>query len=291
MRDNKLIQIYTTTLCNSKCKTCHIWHNKVGEARYLSSHVIENIITSFPYADYVIGGGEFILHPYKDEIMNILCKNGVNYTILSNCINYNRLLRLIDDYSVKNLTISCDGVEHDSIRGVKGNLQNIKDAITRLYYTDKVPGFKISYTLSKFNEKNIDKDMQFFKDMRINKIYFCIAHDMGLLNTSGIINPTKDSLKYIIEKYSDMLYDKDKDYIARYLVNQRRECESPSNVHTIYANGDVVYCQSYKSDVIIGNVYKKSLYNILLENKDLIDDSKKCPYSDKCTLLCQRRYD
>ena len=84
MRPNKLIQFYITNMCNSGCKTCSIWRNKTRCE--LVPERMEDVIRAFPEADYVIGGGEAILHKRIEDIFSILDYYAVNYTLLSNCI-------------------------------------------------------------------------------------------------------------------------------------------------------------------------------------------------------------
>ena len=180
-RPRKLIQLYLTNLCNSHCKTCSIWKND-KQMEIPADKVIE-IIKQFPDADYVFGGGEFTLYSQKDSLLDYCDRNKINYTVLSNAVNIKLLVDLIEEHEIKNLTISCDGIRHDLIRGVEGNLSNIKYIIET--YREKIPNIKISYTLSKFNANCKDLDMEMFKELGFDKVYFCIAQDMDLLKVRG----------------------------------------------------------------------------------------------------------
>lgn len=279
-RDKKLIQFYLTTKCNSRCKTCSIWRCK--DDLNLNPNVVADICKQNLDADFVLGGGEFTLYAYRHVLLDMLDDLGVNYTILSNAVNIQLLEAVLDKHNVKNLTISCDGIHHDIIRGIKGNLLHIDYILGK--YRKKIPNIKLSYTYSKFNENNFINDMNFIKySLGFDKVYFCIAQDMDLLKTDGDVKP--NDLKNILAK-SDMLYDKDRIFIENLLEGKKKKCDSVGSVFTVYTNGDVVACQSFMSKLVIGNIYEKS-FNDIVKNVVPFD----CPFDGKCILLCQRRYD
>lgn len=290
-RETYLIQFYLTNMCNSRCKTCEIWKNK--ERLELPFEHVKSVIDEFPFADYVFGGGELTLYSDKDKLLKYCDENNINYTILSNAVSINLLEDLLAAHEVKNLTISCDGKNHDEIRGVKGNLKNIVDMLDdKIGWRNHIPNIKLSYTLSKMNEGTIDEDMEFFKSLGFNKIYFCIAQNMDLLKAGGDITPSRDSIRYLYENHSDMLYDKDKQLLGDLVNGIHRKCDSTNCVFTIYTNGDVVRCQSYMSKDVLGNIKKRTLYEILNSDIHYVTNTCiDCIYNDICELVCQRRYD
>lgn len=283
-RPNKLIQFYLTNLCNSKCNTCNIWQNKVKEE--LSVNRVIDVIEQFPKADYVFGGGEFTLYSKRKELLEYCENNNINYTVLSNCIVPERLEELLGAGYIENLTISCDGLLHDKIRGVEGNLANIVHFIK--FWKEELKNLKISYTLSAYNDFNIKEDMEFFKSLGFNKIYFCIAQDMDLLKVGEkSVQPSYESIQYLRDNYSDMLYDKDKQFLDDYILGKRKTCDSINSVHTIYSNGDVVLCQSKKSNVVLFNINDMPFKNI----DEITKYTGLCDCNNECALVCQRRYD
>lgn len=282
MRDKKLIQFYLTNMCNSRCKTCHIWKNNVIEELHIND-VLE-ICSSNVDTDFVLGGGEFTLYKYRNQLLKVLDSIGANYTVLTNAVNYNGLKNLLNRFNIKNLTMSCDGKNHDKIRGVPGNLWNIAEILHN--YSGKIPNIKLSYTYSSLNEDTFEEDMDFIKNtLLVDKVYFCIAQDMDLLKT-GSDSVVPKNLERILNK-SYMLYDKDLKYIESLVNGEKKNCDSTDSVFTIYSNGDVVRCQSIMSKDVLGNIREKSFNEII----KLADRCFECPYDKKCNLLCQRRYD
>lgn len=292
-RPRKLIQFYLTNLCNSHCKTCSIWKN--DKQMEIPLRKVINIIESYPFADFVFGGGEFTLYSQKDELLDYCDSHNVNYTVLSNAVNIKLLVDLIEKHEIENLTISCDGIRHDSIRGVEGNLSNIKYIIET--YREKIPNIKVSYTLSKFNANCKDLDMEMFKELGFDKVYFCIAQDMDLLKVRGeSVEPDEMAIKSFYDKHYDMLYDKDRQLLYDMIRNRLRTCDSTQSVHTIYTNGDVVRCQSHMSNNVIGNIFDTDFSELLKGDaegwKYNVEVLKEhCPYEETCKLVCQRRYD
>lgn len=284
MRSKKLIQMYITNQCNSHCRTCTIWKNE--EREELHPYVIEDVVRAFPDADFVIGGGEAILHSGIEEILRLLNDYQVSYTLLTNCIHFKRLKELVLNYHVKNVTVSFDGTRHDEIRGVAGNSQNI--LLFHEFCKEHGIHMKLSYTYSILNQNHIVQDMNYIKSFfGMDKVYFCLAQDMELLHIDdSVVASSFDN----IERVYDMLDAKDMMFIERLRGNtDRLECDSQSTVHTIYSNGDIVRCQSYMCKDVIDNVKGMSVEQI----KAAIDGIKciSCSYDKHCNLLCQRRYD
>lgn len=285
MREKKLIQLYVTNMCNSHCKTCGIWRNK--QRQELDVKDIEKVIKAFPDAGYVIGGGEAILHRDIDIMLYILQRNNVNYTLLSNCILYGRLCELVEMYDVPAITISFDGIKHNEIRGVNDNINNI---ISFKSWCDmKGIPMKVSYTYSKFNEDLFEEDMTFIKrTIGCEEIYFCIAQDMDLLKTN------KNDESFVANNFEQILEcnlisEKDKKHIRGMISGIRRCCTSQNNVHTIYSNGDIVRCQSFKSKEVLGNIKCMTVEEIEKTLNSI--DNERCQFDGDCDLLCQRRYD
>lgn len=284
MRDKKLIQLYITNMCNSHCKTCSIWKNK---ERQELDYSIKKVFRAFPDADYVIGGGEAILHTHIDRILASLRDRQINYTLLSNCIWPEKLCRLVEEHHVPAVTISFDGLDHDDIRGSADNMSKILEFKEWCDFNDV--RMKISYTYSKFNEGRFKEDMKFIKEkLGFKEIYFCIAQGMGLLRTA---EADESFVASDFEQILDcgLITEKDKYHIRGMISGVRRRCTSQNNVHTIYSDGDIVRCQSFKSEEILGNIKDMTVEEIRRTMESI--NNVMCPYDSECNLLCQRRYD
>lgn len=287
MRNKRLIQFYITDHCNSKCETCNIWCKKEN-FNELSPKAIMDVVNSNWNADFVIGGGEAILHPNIRPILIRLEEAQVNYTLLSNCLKPAYLYDLAAEHNIPNVTISFDGIRHDIIRGSKGNTEKIREFLSLVRYNhDGVrPNVKLSYTYSKHNSDCFIQDMDYIKNvLMFDKVYFCLAQDMSLLKSGYTF--IENNLGVIFERL-DMLYDRDCKTLKNFHLGNYVPCDSTNSVYTIYSNGDIVRCQSYMSKDVLGNVYKDNFNKVVEDsaNKDFC-----CPHENNCKLLCQRRYD
>lgn len=285
MRDSKLIQLYITNMCNSHCRTCSIWKNVIAEE--LSLKDIKKVIDAYPDADFVIGGGEAILHSDIVNILKYLRDNKVKYTLLSNCVSFILLKSLVEEFDVPSVTISFDGSKHDYIRGIHGNAFDIADFVEWCKDTNRK--VKLSYTFSRYNEETFVSDMYMIKNkFQMENIYFCLAQDMDLLETNKQQSPVAKDISEVL-RFTELLTEKDLNHVMIMNFGGRKKCNSQSTVHTIYSDGSIVRCQSYMSKDILGNVKALESKDIkgILDNVENID----CPYDKKCNLLCQRRYD
>lgn len=280
MRENKLIQLYLTDKCNSKCNTCNIWKTK--NIRELDIETLKELLLENKEADFVFGGGEAILYSEIEELLYFADKNNINYTLLSNCISINLLKTLILKYNVKNVTISCDGINHDTIRGSVGNLDKIKRFVE--WANGLFINIKLAYTYSSFNENTIEEDFNMFKELGFSKVYFCLANGTNMLSDDEDVEVS--DIKHL-RKYYDMLYDKDVKFLESVINNNIRRCNSIYNVHTIDSNGDIILCQSYLSTIMLGNIYEDNFKKVVED----IDKDFRCVHDNVCNQLCQRRYD
>ena len=123
-RHKKLSQLmlYSTTNCQSRCKHCSIW--KKPEEN-LSLDDIKAIMGSkcvTPETTVGLEGGEFVLHPEADAIMEWFSINHPNYTLLSNCLAAPKVIRSVRKYHPRRLYVSLDGDKetYKYMRGVNG---------------------------------------------------------------------------------------------------------------------------------------------------------------------------
>lgn len=284
MRSKKLIQLYLTNRCNSKCRTCPIW--KCKEKENLPLALVRNFISEFKDADFVYGGGEFFLYPWYKELLEWSEANDIKYTILTNGLLPEKAMEVASAYA-SNFTISWDGIKHDKIRGVPGNNDKIKELLGYLRVCKC--NIKLSYTFSKYNYDTIDEDMRVAKEeLGMDKLYLALGRDTDTFaNKDESVSP-KD-FKPLME-HLDMFYDKDVLFLKDWNKGgSLKDCTSTRDIITVYSNGDIPLCQGMESDKVWGNILKDDIKEL----KERIETLQpvKCPYKDICYSLCQRRYD
>ena len=172
------LMIYSTTLCQSKCKHCNIWQKPV---EHLSLDDIQQIMQSRCVTRRTtvgLEGGEFILHPQADEIMSWFQENHPNYTLLSNCLAPRRVIDAVRRYQPRHLYVSLDGGRetYQRMRGRDG-YDRVIEVVEAL--KDEVP-LSLMFCLSPWNTFDdmayvIDVAKHYGVDIRIG-IYGTMAY-------------------------------------------------------------------------------------------------------------------
>ncbi|MBS1914777.1 MAG: radical SAM protein [Bacteroidetes bacterium] len=145
------LMIYATDLCDSACKHCLIWAKRpVSFLPY--EKIIEimgsNCITS--HTNIGLEGGEFMLHPDAEKILEWFHKNHRNYDLLSNCLKPEGLIDAVKKYLPKRLLISLDGTPDTYLhmRG-KAGYESVVRVIENL---KEVVPVSVMFTLSPYND-------------------------------------------------------------------------------------------------------------------------------------------
>ena len=104
------LMIYGTDLCDSGCKHCLIWAKRpVKQLAY--EKILEIMNSKCISKSTVVGleGGEFLLHPDADKILNWFSKNHPNFDLLSNCLKPDNVIDSVKKYTPRRLFVSLDG--------------------------------------------------------------------------------------------------------------------------------------------------------------------------------------
>ncbi len=292
-RHKKLSQLmlYSTTNCQSRCKHCSIW--KKPEEN-LSLDDIKAIMGSkcvTPETTVGLEGGEFVLHPEADAIMEWFSINHPNYTLLSNCLAAPKVIRSVRKYHPRRLYVSLDGDKetYKYMRGVNG-YDNVIDVVNTL--KDEV-AVSLMFCLSPWNNFN---DMDYVIRLATQ---LGIDVRIGIYGTMDFFDTTADLLKADLEHFvaqiPESIHDTDEnfDFVALYDEwrngHLRLRCQSIFSELVIHSNGDVPLCQNL--DVKLGNIHDNTLDEIF-NSRDT--EKTQCKYSKECNgcwINFHRKYD
>lgn len=211
MYAKKLLILFVTSKCNSRCKTCFYWQNLNNKANDLELQEIKNIFNSLPKTICVlITGGEPFL---RNDIEQILESATYNKNILSVAINSNGtkpdlISSVIDKTLTKrkypkpyHLNISLDGPKeiHNKIRGI----DCYDDAIFTLSKAKEFKRYHKNFFISAvtvISKENIDQIEEFanfiYEKMHLSYHYFEIIRG----------NPSAIEILQIDRKKLDKLY-------------------------------------------------------------------------------------
>lgn len=271
--------LYITNRCNSKCLICNHWKQKI---KYdLSVFKIAELIDSKTIGrrNWTVQGGEVFLHPEIDEILHLLQKEKVNYTLFSNGIMTDKLVRAVEKYKIKSVNISLDG-KSDTYKNVRGydGYWNVLESINRL---SKKTTVQVNYTASPYNTyedyehvKRICKSL----DVRLMLNIYCEANYSGITEEDKLIDP-----RYTQEKHP---YPK---YYNKWVKGEAKfSCLGVLFTVMINPNGDVVLCLS--NPMVLGNIYDETIDAIWnwKDTKEIHKEFKDC---NKCFISCQKYFD
>jgi MoaA/NifB/PqqE/SkfB family radical SAM enzyme len=145
------LMLYATDRCDSGCKHCLIWAKR--PTTVLPFEAIVRIMGSrCVHKSTIVGleGGEFLLHPEAEKILDWFSRNHSHYDLFSNCLDPERLIRCVREYRPHRLYISLDG-DRDTYLHMRG-----KDGYERVLQVIRdlkgvVPVF-VLFTLSPYND-------------------------------------------------------------------------------------------------------------------------------------------
>lgn len=285
------LMLYATTKCQSRCKHCSIWKK---EEQFLTLDDIKSVMQSkciTPATTVGLEGGEFLLHPEADRIMEWFARNHPRYTLLSNCLSPSRVINAVREYHPSHLYVSLDGdaKTYQYMRGCNGygKVIEVVEAVK-----DEVP-VSLMFCLSPWNQF---KDMEYVVDVAK---HYGIDVRIGIYGTMDFFDTTADLLAADMEHFAanipTNIHDTSEnfDFIALYDEwrnrNLQLRCHSIFSNLVIHSNGNVPVCQNM--NVILGNIRNNSLdkiFNSEMSCKIQCDKSRNC---NGCWINFHRKYD
>lgn len=273
------LMIYSTTKCQSRCKHCSIWQKPV---EHLSLADIKNVMKSKCVTrNTTVGleGGEFILHPEADAIMEWFMNNHPNYTLLSNCLKPQRVIEAVRKYQPSHLYVSLDGNKevYKKMRGCDGH-DKVVEVVKAL---NNVVPLSLMFCLSPWNSFS---DMEYVINMARE---YNIDVRIGIYGTMDFFDTKADllaaDLSNFIQNIPQNIHDTEEnfDFVALYEEwrngHLRLRCQSIFSELVIHSNGDVPLCQNL--NVKLGNIHENSLDEIFNSRNT---QQIQCRYSKEC---------
>lgn len=145
------LMIYATDLCDSACKHCLIWAKR--PVNFLPFEKIVEIMQSkciTPHTSVGLEGGEFMLHPDAEKIMEWFTIHHPNFDLLSNCLKPDGLIAAVKKFPPRRLLISLDGTAETYLymRGKAGY-----DSVIRVIESlREIVPISVMFTLSPYND-------------------------------------------------------------------------------------------------------------------------------------------
>ncbi|MFA6357358.1 MAG: radical SAM protein [Candidatus Omnitrophota bacterium] len=307
------LSLIVTNKCNSYCKTCGLWENKI--TAQISFEDIKSAVISFPgrLAWISISGGEPFIHSEIGKILNFISSidSSMLVSINSNGLEDKKikeiLLPVIERNRNKifylNLSLDGDEREHDFIRGVKGGFiktKGLMDYFTVLSKKYPLLTIGVNSTISKYN---LDSFYDFYMRMSdcIKHINVNVADSFSYYQNSPELAFKKideQKLKFLLCRIVKTLPGCSLELLIKRLylrsiikINNGTSCFIPCSSYIdnilLFYDETMRFCLKldYQSISYKPYNFKKNYYecrNSVKRSKEL----KQC--SDSCVLSCEK---
>jgi MoaA/NifB/PqqE/SkfB family radical SAM enzyme len=284
------VMLYATDRCNCRCKHCYIWQKqpKIDMPLQTIRSIVENKAIS-KHTKIGLEGGEFILHPEYLDILKYFKENHPNFDLLSNCVNVDRLIHAVKQYTPRRLYVSLDGAApaHHDMRRSPGLYDKALYVIHEL--KDTLP-LSVMFTLTPFNSMNdlrhVAKECEAAGvDLRIG-----VYNEMEYFETkasSATLNYNVDDIPDIVQRFAENY-----DFLLLYHHYRRQQvkltCNSIRDSIVIYPNGDIPLCQ--QRQIVLGNLASEPLDKIV-NKKSTIACHRQHSHCNGCWINFHRKYD
>jgi MoaA/NifB/PqqE/SkfB family radical SAM enzyme len=247
------ISLFVTDRCNSQCLICNIWKKKPKTD--LDPDIVKAVLESkvlLKSCNFILAGGEFILHPEFDKILSLLNESKRDYTLLSNGLMADKLVEVVREFEVKRLTLSLDGSEqtYEQVRGVDG-YSRVEKVVDELSGEDVHIG--VGFTVNPWNSRlDLLHVMDFCrrKAVDLHVGYYCGMEYYGVSKSAGELYLVGDLVHHPYHRL----------YPVWASGNLEMPCLSILLRTVIRPNGDVELCEP--SQIRLGNLYEENLEEI-----------------------------
>jgi MoaA/NifB/PqqE/SkfB family radical SAM enzyme len=229
----------------------------------------------------LLQGGEPLLHPNFEEIMQIFKKENIrNIVILSNGVLTDRLIKIVEKYKVGHITISLDGAKsnYKLVRGIDA-YDNVVKSIDMLKGKTKL---SVCFTISPWNT---------YEDyLHVKKL----CEERNIRFMTNIYSRMEYTGKPNEESLIDSHFEQDPNpYIRLYNSWKRGKiyipCLAMRFLAVIRPDADVTLCQC-KEDVVLGNLYENSFDEIWNSEKTK-SIQRKNRFCNDCWVASHRPFD
>lgn len=278
-----------TNRCNCDCPYCYWKYPKPDE---LSLEEIEDLYRQAQksrFAHNSIWGGEPLLRPDIEQIVQASRKNMMLTTVVTNGFNLERNHRFARWADTVVVSIDAPGPLHDELRAFPGLFEKAREGLRRLRKDYPKVQRRICCVVSRANFDRLEA-MCAFARKEGAVIYFCpigkiesISGWKGVERVAAVTRTPEDvsnDFRRISELKRSGFPVANSDHIIDHFIlgGPHFSCYLPRTYLYIYSNGDVESC----FDGIFANLRERTLSEIL-SSEDLRNISMK---GDQCNLSC-----
>lgn len=301
-----------TSRCNAKCSYCYNSSTSTGKDIPYDKiiDIMRQAYMINSKMDFVLSGGEPLLHANILDILNFACSNNSDVTLISNAFLLKKM-SLYEILSRCNIQVTIDSlnhIEHDEIRGEGSfdNIENLQNILPNLYNKKRI----LRVNLTRYNAPYINDFCKF----AINNGYTNVSFGFLVNQGRGYGNPLV--IDYDIEEDKKIWLEvihavkecsetyKNQILIERKNCYPKTGCElinlkKPSMALRIASSGNTFPCLYFDNEKhSLGNIFDSplieilkgqrflDLINLLLCRVDNIERCKQCIWDKQCFKGC-----
>lgn len=252
-------------------------------------------------------GGEPILYPEFDELVDLICDFGLSWSIVTNGSLYKKYDNSIDSHKdkLKFITLSLDGgteATHDFIRQ-KGSFKKVCEAAE--YYKSKGAFVRLNFTLTSKNILEIPEFVKVALSLKVNAIRVAATIPTGYNQNLQVTWAQKVSVYQYVQKLKSEKFPLEiSNTTSLYTVTDADTFCGNVNDHepAINSYGDYIFCcDTIGQGAVLGNLKKEPFSKLFLKglreaawlkeerrrrilNKEFFKDFNSCHY---CNLMLE----
>lgn len=286
------VSLILTQRCNAKCQmcNCHLYPSKPEE-----EFTIELVKKLPRMKNVTLTGGEPFLRNDIHEIVSIVEKKADRILINTNGYFTERIVDLCKKHPKVGIRISLDGFEktHNSIRGVPDIYKHVIDTLTQV---EKIRGKRdlgVGFCVQECNYKELiptyrwanKHGYEFGFSVVQNSVYFHKEDNM-INSEDEIVNQLEILKKMYLKSWN--IKDWGRAYFTdgaqKYVTNQKKRlmCDAGRSSFFITPQGNVLPCNDFPQEMIMGNLNKSS-WEEIMDSEAAKSVVKACEY---CNLNC-----
>ena len=284
--------------CNLRCPTClYLLANPDSfSSSFISvdkfNLILEKYNKQMKAETIFLSGGEPLLHPQFDELVDICKKYNLSTKTSTNGVLIKNKLSSLMKLDYVNVSLDC--YDHESFKKYRGGSKKQFDLIKESLKTLKEYNiyFSISFLLSTENVSEIIKMIEFAENFMPKFIYFHNVNPHGCEQYKAVVCQDKVSLiwldkvldrsDYQVDIHISHIFDTKSSFFLE------KKCIQPWHYFCFNSKGDISFCCHLACDPSIGNVFSDYNFN----SPKMVDFRKNIMSSKimKSCLYCQRRF-
>lgn len=295
-----LSYIRVSNICNAKCFMCGVYNQEPISLSLSDISIIIEYLASFGTQEVRLTGGECTIHPYFNEIIQLISRNGmlISFITNGNSLNSKMIDELINNPSVREIIFSLDSKSpqiHNTLKGID-SYDNVLHAIRKIGENSNIK-IVINTCVSKYNIRHLERlselnEFRYVMQWNLIPIKGRESDKMSVEDTI-IFNEKRGSANFEKVLNKDIVSNMGRDDYTS-IIYKGLPCSLANYTLFIDFNGDVYPCNSFseihKNSLLIGNCLYTEMDELMVKRNKIISllGSINCNLCDPLNIYLNR---